>query len=416
MIHVFVGPTLARSEPILTAPGVRVLPPARHADLFDPAIGAGDTVVLIDGVYHQGPALRHKEILAVMSRGVTAVGAASIGALRAAELAPYGMVGVGSIYTAYARGAIEGDDEVAVGQAPDGAFAALTWPLVNLRHVLELAVAAEVLDGVRAAGLLAAMRAVYYPQRTGAAVRAVCRRESEEEFARWLTRQREQDQHFGDLKRADALAAVRAALAGAGAARAATGLPVGETTYFRRWSNAAVSERVGGVELSTEDRVVYQQVFDPAFRTRWAAYLEHLSRHPADGEPGMPLAERLARATGGHLSADRVFHPVLDLRDAQTVTWLLAGESAADRRAVAQYAEVLASARRSQPGFYADAVRDDLARDLLVRVWGCSQEELDTQASARGLVRAVGAVEAAKRLVPGFLEESKGTEAAHAGH
>ncbi|MFJ3880832.1 TfuA-like protein [Streptomyces sp. NPDC090077] len=121
MIHVFVGPTPARSEPQLAAPGVRVWPPARHGDLFDTAIRGGDTVVLIDGVYHQAPALRHKEILAAMGRGVGVVGAASIGALRAAELAPYGMLGVGHIYTAYVRGGIEGDDEVAVGQAPDGA-------------------------------------------------------------------------------------------------------------------------------------------------------------------------------------------------------------------------------------------------------------------------------------------------------
>ncbi|WP_331726258.1 TfuA-like protein [Streptomyces sp. NBC_01276] len=415
MIHLYTGPTLSASEPALAAPGLRVLPPARHGDLFDTAIAAGDTVVLIDGAYHQAPALRHKEILAVMGRGVTVLGAASIGALRAAELAPYGMVGVGSIYTAYVRGDIDGDDEVAVGQAPDGAFAALTWPLVNLRYVLDLAVAARVLDGVRAAKLLAALRAVYYPQRTGAAVRAVCRREGEEEFARWLTRQRKQDQHFGDLKRADALAAVRAALAGTAAPQASTGLPVGETAYFRRWSNAAVRERVDGVELSTEDRVVYQQVFDPAFGTRWTAYLEHLSRHPADGEPGMPLAERLARATGGHLSAHRVFHPAVDLRDPQTVALLLAGEGAADRRAVARYAEVLAHARHSRPGFCANAVHDSLARDLLLQVWGCSEEELDAQASARGLVRAAGAVEAAKQLVPGFLDESNRTEAAHAG-
>ncbi|MFK0223992.1 TfuA-like protein [Streptomyces vinaceus] len=415
MIHLYIGPTLSASEPALAVPSLRVLPPARHGDLFDPAIGAGDTVVLIDGVYHQAPALRHKEVLAVMGRGVTVVGAASIGALRAAELGPYGMVGVGSVYSAYVRGDIDGDDEVAVGQAPDGGFDALTWPLVNLRHVLNLAVDAEILDSVRAAGLLAGLRAVYYAQRTGAAVRAVCRRAGEEEFTRWLARQREQDLHFGDLKRTDALAAVRIALAGTAAAQAATRLPVGETTYFRRWSNAAVRERVDGVELSTEDRVVYQQIFDPAFQMRWTAYLEHLSRHPADTEPGMPLAVRLARATGGHLSADQVFHPAVDLRDTRTVALLLAGESAEDRGAVARYAEILAAACGRRRGFCADAVRDDLARDLLLRVWGCSQEELDEQASARGLVRAAGAVAAAKRLVPGFLNESSRTEAAHAG-
>ncbi|MFB7983958.1 hypothetical protein [Streptomyces vinaceus] len=68
MIHVFVGPTLAKTEPQLAVPGVRVRPPARHGDLFDSALHSGDTVVLIDGVYHQALSLRHKEIMAAMGR------------------------------------------------------------------------------------------------------------------------------------------------------------------------------------------------------------------------------------------------------------------------------------------------------------------------------------------------------------
>ncbi|MFE7935114.1 TfuA-like protein [Streptomyces sp. NPDC057456] len=416
MIHVFVGPTLPRSAPQLAATGLRVLPPARHGDLFDTAIGGGDTVVLIDGVYHQAPALRHKEILAVMGRGVGVIGAASIGALRAAELAPYGMLGVGSIYTAYASGEIDGDDEVAVGQAPDGVWDALTWPVVNVRHVLELAQLAGILDHARAAHLLEALRAVYYPQRTWAAVRAVCRRQGEPEFAGWLAAQRQRDRHFGDLKRADALTAVRAALGGAATKdRAVVEPPVWETAYFRRWSNAAARECVDGVELSTEDRLVYQQVFDPAFRERWAAYLERLSRHPADGGPGLPLAERLARAGGGDLPADRVFHPPVDLRDEQAVALLLAGETAQDRRAVARYADALAWARRSRPGFSTAAVRDEVALDLLLRVWRCPEREFEVEASARGLVCGARAVEAAKRLVPGFLEETERTGTARVG-
>ncbi|WP_226535688.1 TfuA-like protein [Streptomyces daghestanicus] len=412
----FVGPTLPRSDPQLAAPGVRVWPPARHGDLFDTAVRSGDTVVLIDGVYHQAPALRHKEILAAMGRGIRMVGAASIGALRAAELAPYGMLGVGHIYTGYVRGDIDGDDEVAIGQAPDGEFGALTWPLVNLRHALQLAVADQVLDAERAAGLLSALRAVYYPQRTWAAVRAVCCGCGERAFADWLAERREQDRHFGDLKRADALAAVRTALDGTAATSVVAAPPPGwETTYFRRWSNAAVRERVYGLELSTEDRLVYQQVFDPAFRDRWAAYLEHLSRHPADGEPGLPLAVRLARAGVGGLPADRVFHPRLDLRDEQTVALLLAGETAEDRRAVARYADALAWARRSRPGFSTVAVRDEVARDFLLRVWRCDEGGFDAEASARGLRREASAVDAAKRFVPGVWEETKRMETARGG-
>ncbi|MCQ6246204.1 TfuA-like protein [Streptomyces malaysiensis] len=413
MIHVFVGPTLPRSEPLLTVPGVRLLPPARHGDLFDPAIRSGHTVVIIDGVYHQAPALRHKEILAAMGRGVRVVGAASIGALRAAELAPFGMVGIGSVFDAYAQGEIDGDDEVAVGQAPDGEWDALTWPVVNVRYVLQLAEVAGVLDGERAAGLLAALRAVYYPQRTAAAVWAVCRLRGETEFAGWLAERRAGDRHFGDLKRADALAAVRAVLEGL-VPQSADGTSVisAETTHFRRWSNAAVRARVDGLELFTEDRLIYQQVFNPAFGQTWAAYLEHRSRHPGRG-PGLPLTARLAQVTGGDLPAHRLFHPAVDLRDGATVTLLLAGETPEDRQAVARYAEALALARRTRPGFSVAAVRDDLTRRVLLELWQCLPEHFDDQASARGLVSGARAVEAAKRLIPGVLaEKSERMEAA----
>ncbi|WP_343327556.1 TfuA-like protein [Streptomyces sp. SID4920] len=396
----FVGPTLSRSEPLLARPELRVRPPARHGDLFDPDIDEGDTVVLVDGVFHQSPALRHKEIVAAMDRGVAVIGAASIGALRAAELDTLGMLGIGTIYTAYAHGVIEGDDEVAVGQAPDGGWEALTWPLVNLRHVLVLAQQAGILDGARAAGLLEALRAVYYPHRTWAAVRAVCERSGEKAFARWLTEQRAADQHFGDLKRLDALAAVQAALDGVPAPIPADVRT--ETVYYQRWSNAAVRDQADGVHLAADDRLVYQQIFDPLFHERWYAFLEHLSRHPAGGGPGMSLAERVARAGGGRLPGDRLFHPVVDLREEHTRALLLASESAADRRAVARYAAVLA-----QFGAPASAVREDVTRRVLLDVWRCPETEFDAEASARGLVNGAGAVHAAKRMVPGYLHEAR---------
>ncbi|MFF2902900.1 TfuA-like protein [Streptomyces sp. NPDC057966] len=406
MIHVFVGPTLPRSVPQLTEPGVRVCPPVRHGDLFAEQIPDGDTVVIIDGVYHQAPALRHKEILAAIDRGVRVIGAASIGALRAAELDRFGMLGVGAVYDAYARGEIVGDDEVAVGQAPDGDLNALTWPVVNLRHVLELAAAASVIDTERAARLLRALHSIYYPQRTMAAVRAVCRREGAAGFARWLSWQRAQDPDFGDIKRADALVALRTALDGH-LPQEDFELPAGawDSAYFLHWSNAFARERVGGLDLPTEDRVIYQQVFDPEFSRTWRAYLEHRSLEPAVG-PGRPLARRLKDVIGrGGLSADRVFHPPVDLRDAFTVVFLLAGESAQDRLAVARYQAALAEARRARPGFSVAAVRGDLTRRLLLQVWKCPAEEFDAQASSRGLVCGARAIEAAKRLVPGLLEE-----------
>ncbi|MGW4345274.1 TfuA-like protein [Streptomyces sp. NPDC004690] len=410
MIHVFVGPTLSRSHPSLAVPGVRVAPPIGHGDLFDPRIHSGDTVLIIDGVYHQAPSLRHKEILGALERGVRVVGAASIGALRAAELAPYGMRGVGSIYAAYASGRIIGDDEVAVGQAPDGNWAALTWPVVNLRHVLELAEQANLFGRQRAKEILAALRAVYYAQRTTAAVRAVCRRLGEVRFADWLDEQRAVDEHFGDLKRADALAAIYAAVQGVvQPAPAARGTSVGRSPYYRRWSNAHVRARVDGVELFTEDRLLYRQIFAPDYRARWRAFLEHRSLHPAGGGPGQALDERLADATGGALAAHEVFQPVVDLQDEETVALLLDGESEDDRTVVARHAARL-DAYRSRPGFTVASIRDDLAFRLLLQVWRCSADEVDEEAAGRGLVNGARAVEAIKRFVPGLVDSGLPTD------
>ncbi|MGZ0231864.1 TfuA-like protein [Streptomyces sp. CPS1] len=381
MIHVFVGPTLPRSHPMLSAPGVRPAPPIGHGDLFDPAIGSSDTVLIIDGVYHQAPALRHKEILAAMGRGVRVIGAASIGALRAAELAPFGMLD------------------------------ALTWPVVNLRHTLHLARTAGLLDTGRAEQLLAALRAVYYPQRTTAAVRAVCHQHNERQFAGWLTEQLDRDPHFGDLKRTDALAAVSAAVNGIPPATTRPSPHTWESTHFRRWSNASTRAQVDGLDLLTEDRLIYQQVFNPAFRERWTTYLEHRSLHPADGSPGLPLKTRSAQV--GTLPAHRLFHPVVDLRDKAAVGLLLAGETPEHRRDVARHAAALAAARRDRPGFSIAAIRPDLARRMLLRAWRCPDHLLDEEASARGLVCEAHATETAKRMVPGYLATER-VEAASA--
>src|SRR4029077_1176541 len=53
-----------------------------------------------------------------MSQGIHVFGAASIGALRAAELADFGMVGIGRIFADFREGRLEDDDEVAVDHGP----------------------------------------------------------------------------------------------------------------------------------------------------------------------------------------------------------------------------------------------------------------------------------------------------------
>ncbi|MDQ2903047.1 MAG: TfuA-like protein [Chloroflexota bacterium] len=143
---VFAGPTLIQEQIQALAPGVEIHPPVAAGDLLRLPLSSGDLVAIIDGYFYQSAAVRHKEILDLLQRGVHVWGAASMGALRAAELAPFGMRGFGRVFEAYVRGEIEGDDEVALVHAPeDMGYIGLTEALVNIRDACECAVAAGVI-------------------------------------------------------------------------------------------------------------------------------------------------------------------------------------------------------------------------------------------------------------------------------
>ena len=55
------------------------------------------------------------EVVAALRDGARVLGAASMGAIRAAECWPAGMQGVGAVYSLYRLGVISDDDEVGYG-------------------------------------------------------------------------------------------------------------------------------------------------------------------------------------------------------------------------------------------------------------------------------------------------------------
>jgi hypothetical protein len=90
-----------------------------------------------------------------------------MGALRAAERAPFGMEGIGKIFEAYRDGPLEDDDEVAlVHGPPETGFRPLSEALVDIRSTLAAAEAAGVLGPVVRADLEAIARALFYPGRS----------------------------------------------------------------------------------------------------------------------------------------------------------------------------------------------------------------------------------------------------------
>lgn len=132
MIHVFAGPSLPIGD--LSVDAVRH-PPAARGDLDALSLGPGDVVALIDGVVISGYSPSPQECASVMARGATLWGCSSIGALRAVELRPLGMVGHGWVYQRVLDRTITFDDELVAVLDPRD-WSPRTVFLANVRHGL----------------------------------------------------------------------------------------------------------------------------------------------------------------------------------------------------------------------------------------------------------------------------------------
>ena len=163
---VFVGPTLPRSEGALPA-GIARRPPAAFGDVYRAAAAGARIIGLVDGYFEQVPSVWHKEILWAMQEGVHVLGSASMGALRAAELATFGMEGIGRIFEAFRDGVLMDDDEVAVRHGPaELGYPCLSEAMVNIRATLDRAVREEVVTTPCADAVGRAAKQLFYGDRT----------------------------------------------------------------------------------------------------------------------------------------------------------------------------------------------------------------------------------------------------------
>lgn len=171
-VHVYVGPTLTAQEVTELCPEAIIHPPVAHGDLLRGEVGPADVVVIIDGFYHQRAPVRHKEILQLLADGTVVIGCSSMGALRAAELYRYGMIGYGRVFELFRDGVLEADDEVAVTHLQSGDFRARNLPLVNLRHLAGEARTQGVLADCCQSALIEHARSLHYTDRLWATVMA----------------------------------------------------------------------------------------------------------------------------------------------------------------------------------------------------------------------------------------------------
>ncbi len=203
-IIAFAGPSITR-EAIEAVADIECRPPVSQGDVYRAAKSAPDVIAIIDGYFEGVPSVWHKEILWALSRGIAVYGASSMGALRAAELHPFGMRGVGEIFEGYRDGVYEDDDEVAVLHAPaELNYRPLSLPMVNARATIQAAAANSIITQPVANTLIAVAKSIFYQQRDWGIIFRQARKldvDSERivDFERWLP------QGERDLKRQDAM-------------------------------------------------------------------------------------------------------------------------------------------------------------------------------------------------------------------
>lgn len=143
------------------------LPPVKRGDIYELLEKRDDIEIIgiIDGIFHQSPAVAHKEILEALKQNITVVGGSSMGALRACELYPFGMIGVGNIFEDYKNGVIESDDDVAVSLNPE-TYEQMSESWINMKYNFEFAVEDNIITQSQCNELLKIAKDTYYPKRS----------------------------------------------------------------------------------------------------------------------------------------------------------------------------------------------------------------------------------------------------------
>lgn len=173
-------------------PGITWLPPVQEGDVYRVARLRPALIGIVDGNFETVATVWHKEILWAMAEGVHVYGAASIGALRAAELVNFGMQGVGAIFRHFQTAPLADDDEIAVLHGPaDLDYIPVTEAMVNVRATIAKALQLQLVAPSLATTLVEIAKSLFYKRRTYDAMLRRARELGESHdalhrFAEWL--------------------------------------------------------------------------------------------------------------------------------------------------------------------------------------------------------------------------------------
>lgn len=202
--HVYLGPTLSVETAMKHLWQAHYHPPIKCGDIIRILRLEPKKIVIIDGLYETVPAVWHKEILLALELGIEVWGAASMGALRAAELYQYGMHGFGAIFNDFKNGVLCDDDEVAVlHHQQHEKYKPINDAMVNIRATCEYAWSKNVITAEEKLQLIKCCKSQFYPYRLLTKAIGQLSFANKDRFSAWLTMQ-----GMIDLKQNDAIAAL----------------------------------------------------------------------------------------------------------------------------------------------------------------------------------------------------------------
>lgn len=418
-LHVYTGPTLTEHEVLETTPYAVVHPPVGHGDLLRGHLDEGDIVVIIDGLYHQQAPVRHKEILLLLDRGVHVIGCSSMGALRAAELHPCGMIGHGRVFEMYRDGEIEADDEVAVthGRARD--LSSRNTPLVNVRWAARAAREAGLLDDAEVAEVVSGCVELHYTERSWRMLRLHLERTGRDPLPvdRVLDFLAAHPEH-ASVKRRDAFRTLAVVEELVREPARVVADEAWQNRYAYEWAVAHRGELTEHGPVTDRDLLGWHQLFSDTFVGQWQAFvLGELAQGPSSDDqvvehwlsalgvssagelPCLTAAERAAlspaqavvRSLARGFESPRAHHDLL-----HRFPELASDPEARDqtRTALRTNAETWWRGRER----LVERLSESRLTGMLAEVWGCpaTDEELTAAARDRGLATLDDALDVAR--------------------
>ena len=164
---VFAGPSLYPIRNIRETWRVNFLPPVARNSISE--LVSQETpglIIIADGVFHSTLSVGHAEIRDALDRGWEVHGVSSMGAIRAAEMAPLGMIGHGKVFERFRDDGEFDDDEVALLHTPKYPYYPGSEPLVHTRSLLEHLVSQGVLSHSVSSVILKTMKNRWFGYRT----------------------------------------------------------------------------------------------------------------------------------------------------------------------------------------------------------------------------------------------------------